>query len=904
MANNWGQSGGWGSSPTQTSTPATPEGLTPKQQDMSNARNPMNNNNQNEVSAQAASDQTQPQQRPVEKQQIATDPLSVRIQQSLGTYALQVQAQVNKYLKGNTNTSLGQTGQYGTTFSNGTFQTTGSFDTDSSGFADAKIAQRNEMANEFGDKFFEKNPTTGEYTARDFRDIVKEDTGIGADPRVDGLLNIVEKINNLEAMGNGQSAEAQALRQQLKRDDVGGIVTGLYQAKQDYERMLGVADDDKYNQSWSGESGEAFTLQDFLNMSDSDIKDQVEKAKSSQGIFSDTYSSSVKKQADEESKVAMEAAARNKKLNEDLFNSGKEYFTKTQKDFKGEWDKLNGALKEVSSSIFDDLKKDPNNKAAVQWFSNQFGGDPVKGLMNAIYDEKSGMSVEQRKTLKGYIGDMMGGSSGKIVGWLTSLQNTGKLTFDDVNGNEVTFEPTAEEKLSIIQAPDKGVAFQTIINSRHFGDGINNALANIRSGDLTKGIDVLKESFKTSMATFINSSTETAVRKYIGIPDDKWNSLGKEQQQQLLTDTLTKNPKIGEKAVNSAAEAQKKIVDGQVAAQKARVAEQVNRVNQEKAAVEQKIGSITTIFSKLVNDKNIAQYRPSEMAALKAKLNGQLSNLNMYKKSLDDRNIALEKTGQDIEILAQKISEGINFDSSDVANYSLAVGRLAQQGKSITDESIQAELAVMGKEKIAASGNYLNMGGGANVQSASDAFNEGLKGFSRDIGTTTADINTSSAERAKDFGGEVETLGNSTRNDLRTFVENTTNDARKIISDTSILPTQKLWPKGANFDQAKARVAHNLDNAYAAKIYDVRKLAAEILNLKKSIPAGTDTAEKYGEIKAKNDVLLRLMTEAKQQYQQIETAIKDAVITKPPPKAVATPKAPPMPTERDRGRNR
>lgn len=563
----WSDTSGWNPQVSQYGSKkpvgeAGADGLTNKQLDMSTARNPMNFNQQNVAEPQGEKPPL-PQQENKEKAQAAQQNVT-EMKKKLGGAAYKIQGLVNKFLTQGTEQvrtkmtqptyKLGADGKY--TVSNLTPD-----EMDLSAVTAEKMAEIENIKREAA-PFYEKDPT-GKWQKKSLSSTVRdlnhyETLDSTGKEKVDELIGLASMINEYETKGQGDSAEALALRQQLQDMDRTGAVSGMYSAIEEYRKFAGETPEDE-GMSWYGDEGsEGTSLLDIMNMDNEKVASEIKKAVvASSGLFGGDYELGLKRALDTESAEAQAAQKEEVDFRNQLMDASKVYIGDFQKKFSDNATNIKSAFDTSAPSIIAELKKDgsPNGQAALEFFTQLHSSSPenFSQLINTLlYDPASGLQRSQRKVLQEYIGNITGDKGGGELGeWLNDLGTLGYITVDDPKnpGQEKNIELNAEEKYNVLTSmkSNKPEEVKKIFENALLRNEINlNEILSqtLPKGDVKGAVNAFSKSISDSLKTFVGSKTEDAVRKTLNIDDATWNGYSREQKSTIIADALRQNPKM------------------------------------------------------------------------------------------------------------------------------------------------------------------------------------------------------------------------------------------------------------------------------------------------------------------------------------------------------------------------
>ena len=399
------------------------------------------------------------------------------------------------------------------------------------------------------------NPYTkmvgGQRVAKDFSQLVK-DTAEN-DPQAAQLFQLFATMDQLDKAGTGNSAEARAAREQLQEMDQTGLISGLRQAREDYQRIVGGIG--KTGAKWYGDAGDTgYSVMDLANLKADQIGDEVTKALSfSSGLFGGDFEVNLKRTFDTQAAETQGSARKREMLHNELYKSFETWSSDSSSALGAEMAKYKKAFQDIGSEVTKALNASGDGEAARIWAEAIQGGNIADTIYNAISDPNSGLSVEQREKLGQMVQQL---SPSNETGWLMSLAKTGKMWVNNTDGTKSQVEPSADQQLAMLtilqdkNMPEdrKQTELQNIIKSIKAGDVnlgtlISDAVTkNALTGNTASALKSIQNSIVSSMLTFAHSYTQDLTRQALGISDEAWDALPEDQRAKLMSDMLANNP--------------------------------------------------------------------------------------------------------------------------------------------------------------------------------------------------------------------------------------------------------------------------------------------------------------------------------------------------------------------------
>lgn len=586
------------------------EGLTPKQRDMSTARNPMNGNVPNEAEpkepkapaapkvsqeqrALEAGQEPQKQQQKQEQMKQELSPLQAQVNQvatKLGNFGFMLQNKVNQFMQ----QAAANVGSKDIV----TYDSTGKAiisgqKADYDPVLQEKLAQQQgirQSANPFVKEI------AGRLYAKDFSEVAKEN--MGDTPETRQLLGLLEQMNALDAQGYSNSPEYKALQKTLETFDGSGMVSGLIQARDQYNSMMGLGK--KEQTKWFGDEGDkGYGLLDVAQLSKETIDTEVKKAATlSSGLFGGNFEANLQRAFDNSSAEAQKSDLRQSMVNRGLGTAIKKWVSTVSTGVMANQEKYKAALNDAAKQVFEELKKNPETTAEAQaWMEASADGKPLSEIMMAALDNPdSGLAPSTRKSLTKYLGEIQKQTGGEFSQWIDDMGKKGSFTVHEADGSVHTVTPSYEQKrnlLNIMENPTEAATYkyndlvtgqevelkgQEAINAyaQEHGVSVDEASANLRdkaiqdafgeinvdeSTKLSSHISrILQEtstpeklqetihgmvgSLVTSMKNFAGSKLSKAVSMALGLPAGSWEGMSGEKRAAAIKEAMTKNPNL------------------------------------------------------------------------------------------------------------------------------------------------------------------------------------------------------------------------------------------------------------------------------------------------------------------------------------------------------------------------
>lgn len=540
----------------ETSTEVDSDGLTKKQKEMSRARNPMNGNMLSEFSMDDKGANATPQAKPAG---VTTDPNRskvrtasnqqqqpvVQIQKTLGSFSTRLQAKANQFLSGASGAQATGIGSGSVEFDPKALQGGGAYvakdgvgRTDTSSIEQDKLAQLGQLRDTAKD-FYITDANGKTRAPRNFTDTLQK----FADADGDGIISdeeqqmlsmsteISTKLQQLEALGGRDSAEARALRAELQMYDQNGMVSGILQAKRQYEEVFGGGKDKYGNKGeglkYYGDAGdEGVSITDLLALDEDRVKQEVGKAvKSASGLFGGDFESNLTKKIDRD--TASYKASQQERANvlNEFTNAAEVYVGDYESKFQAQASSFASAFRNGASEFANNPNISPNAK---EWFANiadKPDKDVAAAMLQVLQGKDTGLGVEERKLLASYIGDLPGididEKDVKLSAMLGDLAKRGTFMITDKDGNKVEYKPKVEDLAAItrimydknLNEEQKNAALLDAVD-----DSLNDATvfdedhkrieAFLASGQVEKGIKAFTSNVESSLVTFDGSRTD------------------------------------------------------------------------------------------------------------------------------------------------------------------------------------------------------------------------------------------------------------------------------------------------------------------------------------------------------------------------------------------------------------
>jgi hypothetical protein len=437
-----------------------------------------------------------------------------------------------------------------------------------------KLNQQKELAALTGDMFDEAGrPKTFEQVLKKFGD--KNGDGI-IDAQEQQWLNeafgIVNAIRRMK-QASPYSAEFQALQQQLSALDRNGIASGLMEALDQYEQIVG--------KKVAGSDAESYYLSNLLTMGKDELTSEVQKALTqSSGLFGGDYETYLGRELDKSAQEYQQAASEDAGVMQVIKDVADSWMKEYQKEFTAAKDTLNTMFKSSSSALIADLDKlaAEGNKGiqqAKEWFvdtqtlvqngSKDFG----EVIFQALVD--SPLGSESKKILKKWLGSTIGqdiAEKGVLASLLDKLATTGYFWTEDANGTMSQVYLTAQQKMDIVRLVndpnmsdrDKVNKIQSFVEAQSKGmsgrleQDLGTVVGPIKSGQLSGALGNFRRAMASSMAGFEDSLVQEGYGQTVDAmgrqSDPVMMQASVEQKAQGYLDGLTKAMTVADDEVN------------------------------------------------------------------------------------------------------------------------------------------------------------------------------------------------------------------------------------------------------------------------------------------------------------------------------------------------------------------
>lgn len=534
--------------------------LTRKSRDMAYARNPQNNNEMNldsmerkaGVVPQPALSETKEQVEGVKakarQQTVETQmaPQVAQLQGKLGSFATALQAEVNRFLDGETvataNASLSggaapvwdaKTGQWVAPAAGA--QVNASL----SDVLSEKQAQQAALKAQAGDLFDERG------RAKSFEDVLARFADQDGDGQISqeeqqflnesfGIVNALRRLQTLSKT----SPEYGALQMQLMAKDKDGLVSGLMDAMEKYDETAGL--------KVSGAEAEEYELQDLLTMGSEELLSQLDKAvKGSTGLFGGDFQAALRREVDNSQRQYSAAAREDAQVLNAAADEAEAWLEEYESQFEARRGELNSLFLQSAKDVVSNLEALKAQEAeagrdtkwvdeAQRWFVDLQNGvatgsrDFAQVLQDMMASE-GGMAPEARALLKRWVGQTLGEETvakGEIARALQKIAETGYLHVTDEAGNVVRRPLTADQQMRLAHVLDdrtlsggqKAAAIQGIIEeaSGSMGQDLKQDAKYvadlIKDGQLATALD----SFETALTASLTSFRDSVARDFYG----------------------------------------------------------------------------------------------------------------------------------------------------------------------------------------------------------------------------------------------------------------------------------------------------------------------------------------------------------------------------------------------------
>lgn len=569
------------------------EGFTQKQRDMQNARNPQNANVQNNVEPkeppatppkvsqeQRAKEQGQEPKKQLQQQQQAAQqmaPMQEKVNQiasQLGNFGYMLQNKVNEFMSQSaSNIGMQQTAvKYD---ANGNVLVPGTSTADYNPVVAEKLAQQQGIRQTLNP--FVKQ-IAGKLYAKDFSEVAKEQ--LGDTPETRQLLGILSQMNALDAQGYSTSPEYKSLQKTLEMLDATGNVTGLLQARDTYNRMMGLGT--KEQTKWYGDQGgKGYSVLDVAQLTKDTIDSEVKKAATlSSGLFSGNFQSNLQRMFDTASAEAQRSDLRTQLVNRGLSTAVQRWVQDVSSGVTANKEAYDAAIKDAAKQVLEALRASGNTDEAQAWIEAVNGGKDIGTVMlERLDDPESGLAPAQRAQLTKYLGEIGKKTGGEFAKWIEDMGKTGTFT---VEGKKIT--PTYEQKrelMDIMDQPDSAIEYNGLKGNaaitafaQERGVSVEEAKSNLRDTALQKAFgkiavdhshnlsqhiaDIVKSTampetlpaqihaltgaMVASASSFAGSQVARAVSKALGMTDGQWQTLSPANRAAAMQQALAKDP--------------------------------------------------------------------------------------------------------------------------------------------------------------------------------------------------------------------------------------------------------------------------------------------------------------------------------------------------------------------------
>lgn len=545
--------------------------LTPKQQEMALARNPMSGNQQNNLLQEQrdANRQIDDSRKgialtstarkeaavPTQAQTQAGSAAAGSVQRGLTTFSNRLAAKIGNIVSGGDVQQLALDLPEGfEPVWNPETEQFESPDMGNVGYDVSKIAEQKrgeiEQLKEEMSPFFEYQQI-GDQTvaqAKSFQDVLSQFADLNGngviDPEEERYLNdsfeIAKMIQRLEKL-NPYSSEAAALREQLTMMDQQGLVSGIYRAMDQYNRLVG--EEGKGAEFYGDIGTDALNLEKLVNMTTQDLENELMRSLTGQTtIFGQDFASALTEnrvRSNLEKSLAFDIETRNA-----FVDAARDWGNAIDTQLSEYRDTINQAFASASERLpeyFESIRSELEARgeptepldAAMQWFDDltqDSGPDDIgKALQEILSDPDNGLATNQRMQIAKWIGAATGneeaGNAGIVKAALDSLANTGQITVqmpqpDGTQSTQVV-NITDTDRLNIakiladpnITEDGKNEAIARLVNKRideklqSAGD-IEAIGKYFSDGNFQAGLDAFTESIVRSLATFSESATK------------------------------------------------------------------------------------------------------------------------------------------------------------------------------------------------------------------------------------------------------------------------------------------------------------------------------------------------------------------------------------------------------------
>lgn len=328
------------------------------------------------------------------------------------------------------------------------------------GLVAEKLAQQQDLRAMAGDMFDEQG------NAKSFEQVLRKFGDRNGDGQIDAqeqqwLNEAFSIVNSIRRLKNEDpySANAEALRAQLAAKDKNGIVSGLLQAMDDYDKIV--------NKRATGAEAEAYYLKDLLTMGQDKIEQEVQKAlTASSGLFGSDYETYLMREVDKSAQEYQDAAEEDATVMQTIKEISDAWLRAYEGEFRKAKDTLNTMFRGSSDALKADLdalsQSDKEGakgvKQAMEWFvdtqtlvntGNKDFGDII---FQALVD--SPLGATSKRIIKKWLGETIGfdtAEKGVLSALLEKISTTGYFWTEDQYGNQVQVYLNPQQKMDVVR---------------------------------------------------------------------------------------------------------------------------------------------------------------------------------------------------------------------------------------------------------------------------------------------------------------------------------------------------------------------------------------------------------------------------------------------------------------------
>ncbi len=356
--------------------------------------------------------------------------------------------------------------------------------------------------------------------------------------RAFNIINQIRRMRILQTKGMDARPEREALMMQLQSQDRDGLVSGIMEAMNTYESLIG----EGKGFTISGAGSKEFSVGDVLAMGTEDLAKEIEAAAfGKDSLFSGQMAADLKGRVDKSQESYRLAGKEQERVQNEIKRVADEWLTGYEDKLEESRAKINetflGAVQGIVADL-DAMAAAEGNpewvQRAKQWFIDTSKGNEddetdFASVMLDMVNGKYGLQPEVRAIFEKYLDQTLGGGEGQaaLARSLNSLATKGYLETMDESGEMVRVPLTVDDKLyissimadpNIVSMEKKAKIEQLIeIRSRSFGADLsqNTKLVTglISSGELKTATELFRTSLVNSIKTYEDSFTDMMYEK-------------------------------------------------------------------------------------------------------------------------------------------------------------------------------------------------------------------------------------------------------------------------------------------------------------------------------------------------------------------------------------------------------